>query len=954
MADVDIAVDSGDLKAAIDLLQGYESAFIKMVNQVQTESNRLSRASKATSQEVSQAFDRMVDQIEKASSQSSRVQGMDTQKLQRELDQRSRLLVSSTNDWKKYFQDITKLSAGKAGDTAFADMLKQEAAEAAIAAKSMEESARKAAKATQEQAKEVSNLTLKYNPLLAAEQQYIKMQQEINRALDMNIIDTKQQVTALNQLEKEYNALNRGVYLAGSRFNQFGEMAGIAGKSANRFGMYAQQAGYQIGDFAVQIQSGANAGVAFSQQAAQLAGLIPGLAGAVTTFAAIGIGLGIQAITRLNEGGRKGKDIYEDLGSTLENLGNLRFDNLTGSLLASAQQIKQEFQATFDLIERVEMKALKQNLRQPLSEMEKALEGYQRRNSISNQLGSGDASFSFLGFSDPDRAIQAYQHLSQIQGETREELAASLELQTRYLQGSGLLTSELEARLATMAEELGIVEQVTEEIQTQTDIIANANKYYEQQKTELLATLQLEQVKKQYGEDSVQYLDAQLNSQLEQYRIQLAIEGVEANRANQLVMILKQTIEMEQATDRVRLTAETLYDQLYAITGLDLAGVFARADSVAGRLLGTVNAIGRGMAQVGRLGMEAQVLKAQNDALASGKSPAQARVAGDVVRYGQELDLPDGPLNNIARRMLTKAYESQALENLTYEEQFSEGTKAYNDARKPEKKGGGSKKGGKEKLTDAQKEAEKAKEKLEEFFKQYNKNIEQQERLLGVYGEQKKELEKVIEIENRLGEARHLVSQTQIEALAREEMALENKLQRQQEIFDIGSNNVENLLMTIVQGTESIEDAFKAMLSNIIAEVYQKYVAQGAADAVGGFAASLFSAKGNAFGASGVKMFAKGGVVDSPTAFNYSGGLGVMGEAGPEAIMPLQRNSQGELGVKVSGGSTGNVHVTQVFQIAASGDAAVKAIIRQETPKIAQAAKLAVLDAKRRNEKGFK
>ena len=42
MADVDIVVDSGDLKAAIDLLNDYGISFTKMVNQVQTEGNRLS------------------------------------------------------------------------------------------------------------------------------------------------------------------------------------------------------------------------------------------------------------------------------------------------------------------------------------------------------------------------------------------------------------------------------------------------------------------------------------------------------------------------------------------------------------------------------------------------------------------------------------------------------------------------------------------------------------------------------------------------------------------------------------------------------------------------------------------------------------------------------------------------------------------------------------------------
>ena len=69
------------------------------------------------------------------------------------------------------------------------------------------------------------------------------------------------------------------------------------------------------------------------------------------------------------------------------------------------------------------------------------------------------------------------------------------------------------------------------------------------------------------------------------------------------------------------------------------------------------------------------------------------------------------------------------------------------------------------------------------------------------------------------------------------------------------------------------------------------------------------SAKGNVFDG-GLQAFAKGGtftngIVSSPTMFN----MGLMGEAGPEAIMPLRRGSDGSLGVAASGGGGGNVSV---------------------------------------------
>jgi phage-related minor tail protein len=72
-------------------------------------------------------------------------------------------------------------------------------------------------------------------------------------------------------------------------------------------------------------------------------------------------------------------------------------------------------------------------------------------------------------------------------------------------------------------------------------------------------------------------------------------------------------------------------------------------------------------------------------------------------------------------------------------------------------------------------------------------------------------------------------------------------------------------------------------------------------------------AKGGAFDV-GLKTFAKGGmftnsIVSSPTLFKFAQGTGLMGEAGPEAIMPLKRDSSGNLGVRAGGGGGGNVDV---------------------------------------------
>lgn len=74
---------------------------------------------------------------------------------------------------------------------------------------------------------------------------------------------------------------------------------------------------------------------------------------------------------------------------------------------------------------------------------------------------------------------------------------------------------------------------------------------------------------------------------------------------------------------------------------------------------------------------------------------------------------------------------------------------------------------------------------------------------------------------------------------------------------------------------------------------------------VGGLADGLFPfAKGGGFAQGRVQPFASGAVVSGPTAFPMRGGrTGLMGEAGPEAIMPLSRGPDGRLGVRAQGGA---------------------------------------------------
>ena len=107
-----------------------------------------------------------------------------------------------------------------------------------------------------------------------------------------------------------------------------------------------------------------------------------------------------------------------------------------------------------------------------------------------------------------------------------------------------------------------------------------------------------------------------------------------------------------------------------------------------------------------------------------------------------------------------------------------------------------------------------------------------------------------------------------------------------------------------------LSDALKTVAKSLADTVYG-IAMKPVQNALGGAIASGLSGllggmmpfeKGGSFSQGRVMPFAKGGVVSQATPFAMRGGQGLMGEAGPEAIMPLARGADGRLGVQSSGG----------------------------------------------------
>jgi len=129
------------------------------------------------------------------------------------------------------------------------------------------------------------------------------------------------------------------------------------------------------------------------------------------------------------------------------------------------------------------------------------------------------------------------------------------------------------------------------------------------------------------------------------------------------------------------------------------------------------------------------------------------------------------------------------------------------------------------------------------------------------------------------------------------------------------AGSMSRFFLQIAQGGDAARQAISQLLSRAAEMLMNNALMSllggaglGGGSIVGGLLGMLFNANGNVFSGSPSLSAYSGQVVSNPTMFAFANGgvpggrMGVMGEAGPEAIMPLKRASDGKLGVAASGG----------------------------------------------------
>jgi|11BtaG_2_1085332.scaffolds.fasta_scaffold07794_7 hypothetical protein len=162
------------------------------------------------------------------------------------------------------------------------------------------------------------------------------------------------------------------------------------------------------------------------------------------------------------------------------------------------------------------------------------------------------------------------------------------------------------------------------------------------------------------------------------------------------------------------------------------------------------------------------------------------------------------------------------------------------------------------------------------------------------------------------------------------------EIERLKEASEMVGSSFERSMMSVVKGTATAKDAFRAMASDIVAELYRIFVVKQITGFITGAIQGAFMPR--EYSAPPVAPRAIGGPVSAGSPY-------LVGERGPELMIP-SRSGTIIPNNKLGGG--GGVVVNQTINVSTGVQQTVRAEIKQLMPQIADSAKAAVVDAKRR------
>lgn len=249
--------------------------------------------------------------------------------------------------------------------------------------------------------------------------------------------------------------------------------------------------------------------------------------------------------------------------------------------------------------------------------------------------------------------------------------------------------------------------------------------------------------------------------------------------------------------------------------------------------------------------------------------------------------------------------------------------------------------------------------KRKELQENYNRTVEDLKIKAGmITGEKLKELEidrELITIRERLpgltdaqiAKLRELIKASQDVKKSFKETFGESLKQYYEQLTNFGTQVADSvkgafqgledqLFNFVMTGKASFADLAKSIIADLARIAIRQAIIAPLLKGVGGIFGLKF-ADGGVFAQNGIQKFARGGIVNGPTVFPFAKGIGLMGEAGPEAIMPLKRGSDGRLGVTGGGGTTSLVVNVDATGSSVQGDQGQSAALGRAVASAVQA-----------------
>jgi hypothetical protein len=894
MADITVTTDFSQVNNLKDALNSADSTYVKVVNTVVRENNRLKNLLKMAAKDTA-----------------------DTNKIKEQSDVRYAALLQREADKQEKARARVAANAEKEAKRIEAANQKLIASEVKLRAE-LEKKAAKSAQNFQAQVGpnlglgaqgisagasasaiegEIERLRTKYDQIYASSQLYEKSLKEVNQAHMLGAISAKQHEAAVESLNLEYQNFQNGVAQAG---NRFANHVNQASTGLNKFGVVAQQTGYQVSDFLVQVQGGTNPLVAFSQQATQLAGLLyllpqrflaakVGLMGFTIGMSAIaaGVTIGIPLLAMLAmsffNSGEKADKAAKDID---------RYKQALDGLKSATEAVQTDINKVTFGTEDPAIANARQNMRDAQVELQKL------------QADAMRVTARGVVFDPSEEQRAAIAEAKEGYRELTIELNKLLFKQTALSQAQNMLNGGL-----------SVAASIQKNIAYWTEVQLRLKK-------------EAETIKATVTEGVVEP-QKNLNIQKEYQRLlQAGVKPIEAQAAAQY-KVERALIQSKIASGQ--LTNEQKNAEKAALVILDTTYAF---ESQIRAAAGETSLLEEGLSQsvINALKLEGVDLTNLSDgalsaaALATnlGISLGLAREIGKISALSPEDRsiytgvktgvLPDVALGSIGMGVSGFTNDANAPIEIP-------GVMTPNPD-KPKKGGGGDKK---DPLGDLQKQLELERE------------------LLGTSEAYQK-------VRQALGDDFRKTSPEVIAGLVQQATEIERLIELEEQrksIMDTVKSSLEDGFMSMVDGTKSVKDAFKSMAAEIIKELYRVYVVQQIVGAVtggfGGGGKSFFSAPSTgSFGLPFGGANASGGSMIPGKSY-------LVGENGPELVIPRHSGTVVNANQTANAaGGNGTTVVNNNISVTGSDAAMVRAEVAKMIPQITNATKAAVIDARLR------